>query len=87
MLESVNCDRTLFSSCMPFSRAIQREKIKPITSTPSNIIGMQVGIQNPLGCIVFLLFKFWCQTENEKEREREKLRKRKRRRIERNNYK
>ena len=71
LLETVNCDRALFSSCMPLFKSSTVWNIKPITSTPPNVIRIQMSIQNPLGCIVFLLFKFWCRTENERERERE----------------
>ena len=64
-----------FPRACPFSRALPCETIKPITSTPPTVIGMQVGIQNPLGCI----FSFG-QREREREK-REKLRKRKEREL------
>ena len=61
-----------FPRACPFSRALQCENIKPITSTPPTVIGMQVGIHNALGCI----FPFG-QRQREREKKREKLRKRK----------
>ena len=69
-----------FPLACPFSRALQRENIKPITSTPPNVIGMQVGIQKSSGVHCFPTSNSGVgkrESEREKiERETEKEKKR-----------